>query len=306
MIKLTLKLISLSEWVIRLFGFVLGILIVAACDESFQPFQENDKYAFSIYGYLDASADTQWIRVAQARQEFDTPPAVPDIQVTLEHLESGEMMGMEDSLFKSEGDFYYLNFWTTMNIDPGKTYLVKAENQEVRESSVTVTIPEEFPTPVIRPGEKTHPLYIDGNVEHIADVQTRWYVLLKTSGFKKKKMFSFSYRNEIERKQIYGGIYGVTLKTEFEREQIIRQTLLPPDGEIEVLHRQVFIASGGPEWNEEIPLMDDPLYGLPDSFSNVEDGLGYVVGVVSKVIPYRSCVNEYYEFVACPEEEPYW
>jgi hypothetical protein len=43
------------------------------------------------------------------------------------------------------------------------------------------------------------------------------------------------------------------------------------------------------EWNEEIIILDDVLYALPEGISNVENGLGYMFGMVSKTIPYESC-----------------
>lgn len=119
-------------------------------------------------------------------------------------------------------------------------------------------------------------------------------------------MFEFSYRNNLSWKPIYDGIYTVEIFPEREREQIMKQTTLSSEGEMEILHRQVFIASGGPEWNEKIPSMDDRVYALPDSFSNVEGGLGYLVGIYSKVIPYKTCRNDDAELVSCPAEKPFW
>jgi hypothetical protein len=58
---------------------------------------------------------------------------------------------------------------------------------------------------------------------------------------------------------------------------------------IVVISRDIFVASGGPEWNEEIIILDDVLYALPEGISNVENGLGYMFGMVSKTIPYESC-----------------
>ncbi len=44
------------------------MLVLSGCNRSFEPFKENNTYYFSIYGYLDVSADTQWVRVSPARQ----------------------------------------------------------------------------------------------------------------------------------------------------------------------------------------------------------------------------------------------
>ncbi len=301
-------------------GFHLGIftcliLIISGCGESFQPFQENDRYPFSIFGYLDASADTQWVRISPARQEFNTAAVAPDIEVTLKHLKSGETVTMDDSLFASDSAFIYLNFRTTMDIELDEAYLLKVESPDGAASRVTVTVPEELPTPRLRretsPTQPTtYSLFIDDSVDHVADVQTIWYVRIYSPDFEERKVFSFYHRNNAERIPTYGGVYSFFIQPHLEMQRIIAesQEFLPQDGsgEIEVLHRQIYVASAGPEWNEEIASMDDFLYAIPDGFSNVEDGLGYMIGIDSKIIPFESCRDDQAELISCPEEEAFW
>lgn len=292
------------------FAFLFLLLIfLTACNETFEPYQENDTYFFSIYGYLDASADTQWIRVAPARQEFNMPPEVPEMAVTLEHMQSGNTVRMSDSLVIPGNDFNYLNFSTTMDIEHGETYRLRAERPDGSASHVTVTTPEEFPTPRLLRQESfgqptTYRLYIDG-VERLAEVQTKWYIRL-TAGdsFEEDKIVSFSYRNSVE--QISDIDYTLLIEPEVEMEQIEQQIIIPPGGTIQLVHRQIFVASGGPEWDEEISSVDDLVYALPEGFSNVENGLGYLVGVDFKIIPYESCFDEQSVLISCEEEEPFW
>lgn len=120
------------------------------CDESFQPLKENDRYFFSIQGYLDVSADTQWVRITPARQQLVMPPVTPEMHVTLEELESGNITPMNDSLFIQANGFHYLNFWTTMEIKPEHTYRLTAEDSLGNTSHVEVTTPEEFRAPTIQ------------------------------------------------------------------------------------------------------------------------------------------------------------
>lgn len=140
-------------------------LIFSGCGGSFQPYEKNDKYPFSIFGYFDASADTQWVRISPARQEFNTSADVPDMKVTLKNMQSGESALLKDSLFVPDSAFKFLNFRTTMDIEPGETYELQAESTDGVSSRVTVTIPDEFPTPRFILGvgiglEPTNTLYI--------------------------------------------------------------------------------------------------------------------------------------------------
>lgn len=292
-------------------GLLFIIFSLYGCDTSFQPFQENNMYAFSIYGYLDASADTQWVRVAPARQQLNTPDSlhkIPDAQVTLEHLQSGKKVVLNDSLFTSGDGFNYLNFWTTMNIEEKQDYRLRAERADGKVSQVTVATPSELPTPRVQVQANygqptTYGVFIDDNVEHLIDVQAKWYVRFFQPGYEEKKLFTFSYKNEIEKIQAFGGVYNAELEPEVEEEEIA--SALPGNAEMEVLYRQIYVVSAGPDWNENIESMDDITYALPNSISNVENGLGYMVGVSSKTVPYASCF-ENGVLIACEAERPYW
>lgn len=300
---------------IRIPLIILTVLLFFGCNESFQPFQENDQYDFSIYGFLDASADTQWIRVAPERQEFNMPPEVSGVRVTLEDLETGTSTVMNDSIFTSEGEFNFLNVWTTMDIEPNQSYRLIAEGSDGEMSQVTVTTPTELPTPFVlkdytsgSPIPPDYYIYIDDSVEHLIDVQTRWFVRFHAPGFEEKKIFSFSYRKDAELTPAYGGKYRIFVEPDVEQEEIEVQNraLLNSGTVMEVVYRQIYVASGGPEWNENIGSLNDFVYALPNGFSNVENGLGYLVGVSSKIIPYGSCYSEEGLLISCEEEKPYW
>lgn len=301
-----------------------GILIVLmvsivplfyGCNETFQPFQENDQYDFSMYGYLDASADTQWIRVAPERQEFNMPLDVSGIRVTLKDLGSGTSTVMNDSIFVSEGEFNFLNVWTNMNIQHNQSYLLRAEGTDGQVSEVTVTTPTELPTPRVliqmisgSPEPPTYYIYIDDSVEYLIDVQTRWFVRFQAPGYEEEKTFSFSYKDDAQLTPAYGGVYSIVVEPDVEQEEIEVQNraLLNSGVVMEVVYRQIYVASGGPDWNENIGSLNDIAYALPNSFSNIENGLGYVVGVSSKIIPYASCYSEEGLLISCETEKPYW
>lgn len=284
----------------NLFTFHLSLLTclllaLSGCDESFQPLQENDTAPFSIYGYLDASADTQWVRVTPVRDELNMPPVKPEMDVTLEHLQSDSTTVMNDSLFLSDAGFNFLNVWTTMDIKPGHSYRLKAERPDGLTSRATVTLPEEFPTPVLFDyGDGCRALMRIEGVERLADVQSKWHVriLFLVDGeviFEREGHYTIPHRDRATR--VAAGAYTVFIDTRSERDEIMNQLFVPSGtaAQIQVLQRQLFVASGGPEWIEDIASLDDVVYALPEGLSNVENGIGYMVGIVSKTIPYESC-----------------
>jgi hypothetical protein len=106
------------------FFLLCAFILAAGCDQTFEPLQENDKYHFSIYGTLDAAADTQWIRIGVPRENINETPDPAGITVILEDVETGQSVVMQDSLFASRD---LLNYWTTMPLKNEYTYQIYAE-----------------------------------------------------------------------------------------------------------------------------------------------------------------------------------
>jgi hypothetical protein len=148
-------------------------------------------------------------------------------------------------------------------------------------------------------------IYIDDSVEHIADVQTKWYVLLKPQTERVKRVYTFNYRNTLKHTGAFGGAYFTLVRDSEERRFITESNV---GAEIAVLHRQFFVAAGGPERDGDIPSIDDLEYFLDGTASNVENGLGYVVGIDSKWIEQETCLNaEESAFIPCnPDDGPFW
>ncbi|MEX0649362.1 MAG: hypothetical protein WEA56_06820 [Balneolaceae bacterium] len=284
--------------------FVCSFLFLTSCDSTFEPLGENDKYHFSIYGFLDVNADTQWVRVGTARQAIDDAPDPTGITVTLENLQTGEIEEMQDSLFKTQD---FLNYWTTMDIENEQTYRIKAEGTEGNFSHVDLTTPIALPTPLVL--ENTFPpygfsVYIDDVVEHIADIQSRWYVILNPETNPVKKTFTFTYRTEMKHVEVYDGTFTVFAPLEDEEDYIEGNIGI---NEYKVAHRQFFVAAAGPEWDENISSIDDLEYFINSTASNVENGLGYVTGIDSKWVPYFTCQTpDNSDVIPCEPEEPFW
>ncbi len=286
------------------FLFIGCYLLLHGCNQSFEPLAENDQYYFSIYGYLDVSADTQWVRIGIPRETLDDQPDLSGITVTVENMETGEIVELKDSLFTPEN---FLNYWTTSEIENEQTYRIKVEGENGKSSHADITTPPELPTPLVL--ENTYPpygfsVYIDDIVEHIADVQSRWYVILNPETDPIKKTYTFSYRPDVEHVEVYNGAFTAFAPLDEEEDRIESSVGI---NDFEVVHRQFFVAAAGPGWNDDISSINDLEYFINSTASNVENGLGYVVGIDSKWVPYRSCTNEQQTLaVPCPEEEPFW
>lgn len=285
--------------------FLVSFFLLIGCNQSFEPLQDNNKYYFSIYGYLDAAADTQWVRVGPARQDINELPDPKGIKVTLENVQSSKTVVMNDSLFTSKN---FLNYWTTMDIDNEQTYRMTAERNG-NSSRVTITTPKEIPAPYVvndaGPQGSGYNVYIDADVEHITDVQSVWFVTLNPETEPQRRIYTFSIRKNLKYTTAFGKAYFTFANHSWQSDHI-EQNIGSSDYSVNRI--QFFIAAGGPEWNENISSIEDLEYFLNTSTSNVENGLGYVVGIDSKWITQRTCVAaDGSKYIPCsPDDGPFW
>lgn len=281
--------------------FASALLLVApfvtGCDPTFEPMEENDRHVFSLYGYLDASADTQWVRVTPVRESVAVIPDEIDATVTVEHLSSGETALMHDSLRRFFHDVHAYNFWTTMELHPEATYRLKMVTSDGKSSDATVTLPEDFPTPRIRladPDTDDPDIVLIEGVERLADVQVLYHVR-DASG--NESVISVPHAHDALHRE--SAAYDVVIDPDDVQDYFERYY---PGGIGELVDKEVFVASAGPDW-QSFDSIDEIIATLPNALSNVENGVGFLAGVLSITIPYRSCFDAEGDLVACPVAE---
>ena len=282
---------DLSVSILFTFSFCLLTLAFSACGESFQPVQENNRYFFSINGVLDASADTQWVRVMPVRESLNLEPNLQVPEVTLRHEQSGQSVTMRDSVVQYSGGRYAYNFWTTMPIEPEQTYHLTVKGADGRDSSTETTLPKDFPLPAFSTHEFEQDILLVPGVEKLADVQVIYRIRIEGSGTLFETAFPYL------QKSIFNppSQYRVAIDPAAPQASI-RETYCG----ITVIERNLFVASGGPDWPEFVSL-DRHTIALPDGVSNVENGVGFLGGIISKTFPYINALGEVGLFaVSCP------
>ncbi len=269
---------------VRLIGGLLAAtLFLSGCDETLNPFKENDQYIFSMSGYLDTSLDEQWLRVVSLQEEIDRNGGGLNTSVTLEKLETGEVFSFRDSLFRYSETIYAYNFRSELQVQPASTYLLTATRGDGAQSRVVVDIPPEFIDPTFVPADRPWQpdmLLING-VENLADVQARFKVTYKLAEYSQPYHVS-----------LIGDAFRVDENTHgvyIDRETIANATLGLE--EIEITNCELYVASAGTDW-VDFSNVDPELLMLPDGITNVESGTGYVIGVSSRAIPYDNFACE--------------
>lgn len=288
--------ISKHRYSIILSFFSAVLFLGVACDESFDPREDNTEYFFSMYGYLDATVDTQWVRMVPVRDNFDPNTDPIDVEVRIRNVDTGDEALMSDSLFNPNPLVVMWNFWTTLEIIPEHTYEIVASLSDGRQSSTRITIPPDFPTPVyaLYFGEE---IIIVRDVDNVADVQAIYRV--RDTFFNRELIYTFSHiRDSIRSPQ---GDQEKFFRLDGNRDiGLIARNF--PDTEFQILDRQLFVASAGPDWIN-LYVLDEDIYTLAEGVSNIENGVGFMIGTITKTIPWGPCFDEQGEFIACELEK---
>lgn len=249
---------------------------------------------FSVFGVLDASADTQWIRVMPIRPLATTAPDSFGISVSLEHLESGRVVALRDSLLRfsranaeiGSEVLWIHDFWTTEPVEPGAAYRLTVLREGGRPAEAVVEIPENFPVEV---SVVAYPGRYDFDSLRIIGPPHVPFIAAYTYFFDRCGSAFDSIR--------YGGRtsaqgYAVV---EIQVEPVARENCGPAGVE----RRELRIAASAAPWPSQGTYTP---WGLSptERASNVTNAVGFFGGVLTRVVPYEACAYQGPEDVPQP------
>lgn len=268
----------------RIVLLMLPLLFLGACDTTFDPF-ERSPLEYSVMGYLDASADTQYVRIERLRDSLLIGSGPVDVSVTLEVLESGDKYIWKDSLFRFSNVMVH-NFWTDADIEVGQSYRLEVDplNGKPIIASV-ISLPDSFSAPSARELECMNlsldcgeywilPVDITG-IDRLAAFSAVYHIpdYARPSGCKTIRV---SYWRDVVATP--GGFRG---DIQWKRDLELLASRFAGFANPHFAMFEVFVAAGGPDWPDFAGIDQETLF-LPEVFTNVENGIGFVGGVVSR------------------------
>lgn len=253
----------------------LVLLAVAACDTSFDPIEPSD-LVFSMSGYLDASADTQWVRVEPFARTSDLSADPIDAEVALV-LPDGSRQPMAQEVWTFVTGPAHL-FWTVTDIVPGETYEVVARAADEAEARTTVRVPDDQAVSIdLVDGYANCPTLVAvRGAERLIDVQARYE--LRGPG-REGERFRFSTLPSLDvtadgalRTRIYFGVDA----------EFMEISGLPGSYPV---RSEVTVALGTDDWPDiEGLTLEEALRAA--NLGRVENGVGFVGGTVTKTFPF--------------------
>lgn len=265
---------------------LLALLAASGCDSTFEPLEES-AWVYSIAGHLDPSVDTQWVRVNELRPVIGTTETPLDVVVTLEEMETGRTSTMNASLatyrpILEGGDSQFaFNFWTADPIRPGYTYRLTATRSDGASSSATASIPTDdfIVTYAVWVGDSRS--FLDQvRVEGVPDLAM---VMLR---YQMAENCPTPFFLDYQRLLIDPPIGENPHISQLDWDA--RPSFLPPVPSCLVLGQRIVVAASGDPWPfVASTALRDLMH--PNMVGNVENGTGYLAGLLLKSYPREGC-----------------
>ena len=262
---------------------LLSFVAVIGCNDTFEPLQPNDKYVYSMYGTLDVTADTQWVRVMPIGDRlFNSNPTPNETVVTLKNLETNITVTLQDSLFEFGGPAFVWNYYTTVPIQPETMYELRATTTDGRYSSATIMTPKKLTPPNVGYNLIAERGEVDGLTDEnlvVAEV-TYWAQFLDDMGnWTDFEKYVISVRRNASVLPIRG-----TFKFTFDSRTLLNRAVGVPFNRIRIDNVYVRVATANSTWPSYVNLSDEEAV-MPDVVSNVDNGTGYIATVSSHFLP---------------------
>ena len=259
---------------------LLLAVALAGCEVGLDPVLESG-LVFSLSGYLDASADTQWVRVEPVLPTAETSAAALEADVTLTELGSGLEAALTQEVRAFANGPAHL-FWTTADVALGGRYrLVARRRADGAETTTTVSIPADGSFEVeVRDGRFTCPTAVTvRGATALADVQAR-YVVATPQG---TRPYRFPYIDEVRDVPDVGLVASVYPGEDAARMEI------DPVSFAGLASAEIVVAVTTDDWPDLFRrTLEDAL--AVEGFG-VENGLGFVGGVVTVRRPFIPGTN---------------
>ncbi|MGB3541798.1 hypothetical protein [Rubrivirga sp.] len=249
-----------------------ALLLLAACEVPLDPIEPSD-LVYSLSGYLDASADTQWVRVEPFDRTAALDPGLIDATVSLEGA------GLEVELEQEVRAFVtgpaHL-FWTTAGVDPGREYRLRARRSDGAEATAAIEIPDTTGVDVQVAGIDRFPpscpivASVQG-AEDLADVRAD-YFLLEGDRVVRRSVSYFPFIGDRTDGSLQVSLYpGTDLR------------LVAPQGTDTSV---IVVAITNAGWPDVAGLSFEDL--LQFQAPGLDRAVGYVGGVVTRRFPFRA------------------
>lgn len=249
---------------------LISALVLGACDESVDVVLGTER-AYTVYGHLSVRSDTQAVRVYAIDQTIDVVrPNRLDARVISRNLHTGEVYTWTDSVIQFGDHNFGHVFWVRFRPDFEERHRLELMRSDGAMSAVEVQIPPEsipeLVNPVITPGFVHLPILWQ-NAPRLNNIRVRYHT--------NRGIFTIEYPNDQERTedgQVATVLVYVDVRQVFR--EIFRANGSTSDARLRAIEQIVLVSSA--DWIPPGDVFSSDVLIEPGTFSNVENGFGYV------------------------------
>ena len=268
---------------------LVGVIIaVGSCDQTIDPIVGEDR-PFTVWGYLDATADTQRVRVFSISATLGVDRSGPiDAVVTTTDLDTGEeKLWVDEVVTFPNGDVGHV-FWSAFTAQHDHRYRLEVARSDGAVSTAQVTIPPPVTVELVNARNAVVvPAYIHGKPPNLVDVSVVYDAITlppanpwppgSTTPPPVLVKVPVSYSGT-EEPTDDGWRFEIRLRRDFEivQEEFVTRCL---PGDLIALRRIAFrFLAADAQWAPPNDSFDPNLLVEPGTFSNVTNGFGFFGG----------------------------
>ncbi|WP_420455137.1 hypothetical protein [Rubrivirga sp.] len=254
---------------------LLGLLALAACQAPLDPIEPSD-LVFSLSGHLDASADTQWVRVEAFGRTVNPHERPLAAEVELVAADGRRERLTQAVRALATGPAHL--FWTTMPVEPGRTYRLVARAPDGAEARTDVAIPSlDHVTVALLDGFLSCPTVV--RVEGAARLVDAWVRYELRGAGRVGERYEFDKRPSLAVRPDGTRDASVYFGDDAARMEIPGLPLAYP------VATEIGVAIGTADWPDVAGLdVEEALAEV--SLGHVEGGVGFVGGTVTRAFPF--------------------
>lgn len=256
---------------------LLSVLVAAAlliglsaCEESVDVVLTTDR-AFTVYGHLSPRTDTQAVRVFAIDGRIDRVRPEPlEARVWSVNVQTGESYSWRDSVIQFAADNFGHIFWSRFRPDYGSHHRLFLERPDGAEAHVEILMPPlsqpELLAPTVEQDYVLLPVLWE-QAPRLNNIRVRYLTNMGS--------FLFAYSDaQFSRPEGQVAIVQVHRDVRFVFREILRRGGSTRDTRLMAIEQLLLVSSA--DWAPPGEVFDPELLVEPGTFSNVENGFGFV------------------------------
>lgn len=276
-------------------SIAITIWLFMSCESVFEPFA-NTYSEISVFGYLEANADTQWVRVIPGRHRLERPADYVGHGISL-LLRGNIEIEFRDTILTARDGNKALLFYTVDSIGPSTQWELMVIGANYNPVHARIDIPALIPpqevifdAPYFTSDGYSQSFFFTNRIDYFFIEACYWISIQQNDlPFKACSRLSDGRHISVRPNGILVSLYHTN-----DRAALLRSNGLSPEMPYYLHAAGIRVVVASDDWLTSDGMWDPETAVIPGIYSNTSNGLGFIGGVsISEVkwIPTSSDFN---------------